>query len=92
MLCFPGTSFLTGSVVDSREELAGASLNSGTLSSTRFSLNSANHSGISGNRSIRANSLSPIFLMLLSFWVAPATGLPLLVHLHAHFVLLLDAL
>ena len=62
--CFPGISFLTGSVVDSREELAGASLTSETLS---FSLNSANHSGNSGNRSIRANSLSPFFICFCLF-------------------------
>ena len=36
---------LTGSIDDSREELAGASLYSGTLSSTRFSLNSCTESG-----------------------------------------------
>ena len=50
--------FPRGSEADSREELAGASLCAGTLSSTRFSVNSSNHSGRSRNKSPRASSVS----------------------------------
>ena len=49
MLCLPETTFPRGSDAESREELAGASLCSGRLSSTRFSVNSSNHSGRSRN-------------------------------------------
>ena len=47
----PPTIFIkaSGSEADSREELAGASLWIGTLSSTRFSVKSSNHSGRSRN-------------------------------------------
>ena len=62
---------LTGSIDDSREELAGASLYSGTLSSTRFSLNSCNHSGKSDNGSPPASSLSSF---LLEFGVLVGLG------------------
>ena len=54
VLCLPDTTFLSGSEADSREELAGASLCAGTLLSTRFSVNSSNHSGRSRNTSPRA--------------------------------------
>ena len=59
----PDTTFTRGSGADSREELAGASLCSGTLSSTRFSVNSCKHSDKSSNRFSRTLSLSffPIF-------------------------------
>ena len=48
-LCPPKSTLLVGvgSKDGSREELACESLRSGTLSSTRFSLNSCNHSGMS---------------------------------------------
>ena len=49
MLCLPDTTFARGSEDNSREELAGASRCSGTLSSTRFSVNSSNHSGITAS-------------------------------------------
>ena len=46
--------FLSGSEADSREELAGASLCAGTLSSTRCSVISFNQSNRSRDRSLRA--------------------------------------
>ena len=54
----PDTTFSRGSDADSREELAGASLCAGTLSSTRFSVNYSNHSGKSSNGFPRTLSLS----------------------------------
>ena len=60
-----GTTFVRGSAADSREELAGASLSSGKLSSTRCSVDSSNHSRRSRNGSPRAFSLS---LFLFCFW------------------------
>ena len=62
MVCLPDTTFPRGREADSREELAGASLCSGTLSPTSFSLNSCSHSGISelnGARPESANNGSP---------------------------------
>ena len=50
-LCLPEITFLSGSEADSREELAGASLYAGTLSSTRLSVNYSNHSGRSRDKS-----------------------------------------
>ena len=59
-----------GSKDGSREELACESLHSGTLSSTRFSLNSCSHSGISEqNGSLVSFSWSSFFLVL-DFWLA----------------------
>ena len=60
-LCLPKSALLVGvgSKDDPWEELACESLRSGTLSSTRFSLNSCSHSGISEfNRSHRSKSWS----------------------------------
>ena len=59
------TTFPSRSEADSREEFAGASLCSGTLSSTRFSVNCSYHSGKSRNRSLRADSVSS-FLSVFS--------------------------
>ena len=56
-LYLPNTTFPLGSETDSGEELAGASLCSGTRSSTRFSVNPSNHSVMSRNRSPRADLL-----------------------------------
>ena len=58
---FSRNAVLTHSVGGSREELAGGSPCSGTLSSTRFSLNSYNHPGNSRNAFRRARLLSPFF-------------------------------
>ena len=54
----PGTTFLSGSEADSREELAGESLCIGTLSSVRFSVNSCKRSGRSCNGSPSTSSLT----------------------------------
>ena len=67
MLSLPDTTFPRGSENDLREELAGASQCSGTLSSTRFSVNSSNHSGRSRNGFLRTPSLSSfLFGFLIS--------------------------
>ena len=76
-LCLPKSTLLldVGSKDTSWEEPAWESLCSGTLSSTRFSLNSCSHSGISelerpesaNNRSLR--SLLGSFLFVFGFWV-----------------------
>ena len=57
ILCIPDTTSARGSEADSQEELVGVSLRAGTLSSTRFSINSSNHSGRSRNGSHRTPSL-----------------------------------
>ena len=64
ILCWSDTTFPRGSGADSREELAGASLCAGTLSSTRFSGNSCNHSDTSRDGCPRALSM-PFVLSLL---------------------------
>ena len=74
--CACPITLLRGSEPDSREELAGASLCSGTLSSTRLSVNSSNHSGRSRNGFPRTFSLSPFFFVLFfGFCWFMATGL-----------------
>ena len=68
-LCLPKSTLLVGvgSQDGSWEELACESLRSGTPSSTRFSLNSCSHSGISEqNGSHRSNSWSSFFIW---FWI-----------------------
>ena len=64
ILCLPDTTVPRGSEDDSREELAGASPWAGTLSSTRFSVNSCNHSGRWRTGSHRTLSM-PLVLSLL---------------------------
>ena len=64
---YPDTTFARSFEDNSREEL-GASRCSGTLSSTRFSVNSSEHSGRSRNGFLRTPSLS--FL----FWFSVSTG------------------
>ena len=68
-------SFLTDSTGDSRKELAGAPRCSGTLPHKRFTLNSCNHSGNSGNRFLRASSLSS-FSSVLVFLVGSGDRSP----------------
>ena len=63
ILCLPDTTFPRDSEADSREKLAGASPWAGPLSSTRFSVNSLNHSGRSRNGFHRTVSLSPILFV-----------------------------
>ena len=53
------------SEADSREELAGASLCPGTLSSTSFSVNSPNHSDRSRNGSHRTLSMLLVLSLLV---------------------------
>ena len=74
ILCLPDTTFPRGSWADSREELAGASLWAETLSSTRLSVNSSNHSGRSRNGFLRTVSLSP-FLFVFSVSAGSCDGL-----------------
>ena len=68
------TTFTRGPEADSREELAGASLRAGTLSSARFSVNSCNHPGRSSNGFPRTFSLSPFFISFFQYLVVHATG------------------
>ena len=75
MLFLPDTTFLNGSEAASREELAGASLCTGTLSSTRCSVNSSNRSGRSRNGSPRTVSLSS-FLCVFSVSVGSGDRSP----------------
>ena len=56
ILCFRDTTFAPNSEVNSCEEVE-ASRCSGTLSSTRFSLNAYSHSGRSRDESPRTSSL-----------------------------------
>ena len=67
ILCLPDTTFARGSESNSLEELE-ASRCSGTLSSTRFSVNSSSHSGRSRDGSLRTYSLSFLF----GFLIAPS--------------------
>ena len=71
-LCLPKSSLLldVGSKNVSLEELACESLCSGTLSSTRFSLNSCSHSGISelNGAGFAANNGSPRSVISSTFW------------------------
>ena len=60
ILCLPDTTFAHGSESNSWEELE-ASRCSGTLTETRFSVNSSSHSGRSRNGSPRTSSLSFLF-------------------------------
>ena len=75
MLCLSDTTLLGGSGCDSREELAGGSLNDGTRSSTRFSVNSdRSRKGFPLTRSVS------LLLFLFSVSVdsckwSPSTGL-----------------
>ena len=69
------TTFPCGSEAGSREELVGASLYDGTLSSTTFSGNTSNNSGKSRNGSHRIVVLILIlFFVFCWFWrrVSPA--------------------
>ena len=61
----PDTTFPRGSEADSREEPAGASLCSGTLSTTRFSMNSSDHSGRSRNGSLPTLSMLLVVSLLV---------------------------
>ena len=63
ILCLPDTTFARGSEDSSREEL-GASRCSGTLPSTRFSVNSSNHSG----RSRNGSPVLRCYPFFFSFW------------------------
>ena len=79
ILFVPDTILLTGSEADSWEELAGASVCSGTLSSTRFSVNSSNHSGRSCN-GFRVPARCPHFIFGFAvfcwFWRQVSLCLP----------------
>ena len=74
ILWLPDTTFLSGSEAGLRKELAGASLCAGTLSSTRFSVNSSNHSGMSRPVPTRC----PHVYLCFRFLLVLATGLPVL--------------
>ena len=65
IVCLPDTTFARSSEDNSWEEL-GACRCSGTLSSTRFSLNSSTHSGTSRNGSLRIPLLS-FFIRVFGF-------------------------
>ena len=79
-----------GSKDGSWEEVACESLCWGTLSSTRFSLHSCSHSGMSEfNRSLRSRSWSS-FLLVLDFWLAWSTSLPVLAFQHVYLTQLRD--
>ena len=65
ILCLPDTTFARSPESNSREELE-ASRCSGTLSSTRFSVNSSSHSGRSRKVSPRTSSLSFFLGFLIS--------------------------
>ena len=69
-------TFPRGSADNSWEELAGASLRAGTVSSTRFSVNSSNHSGRSRNGFLRTSSRCLHFCLVFWFLLVHATGLP----------------
>ena len=99
-LRLPNSAFLTGSQDCSWEELACESLCSGTLSSTRFSLNSCSHSGMSEYGSPRTCSWSSfLFVFFFGFWLVHVTtllmfqkwtGLLMLVYPQFHLTRLLD--
>ena len=79
-----------GSRDSSWEEQACESLCSGTLSATRFSLNSCSHSGMAEhNGSLRSKSWSS-FLLGWDFWLAWSTGLSVLSFQHVRLTQILD--
>ena len=88
MLCLPGTTFARGAEGNSLEEV-GASRCSGTLSSTRFSLNSSSRSGRSRNGYPNTPSLS--FWFGFSVSAGSRDEFPHLHHSHSHFLLMRDA-
>ena len=91
-LCLPKSSLVAdeGSKDSSWEELACESLCSGTLSSTRFSLNYCSHSGISEhNGSLRSILWSSFLFGLLFGWLW-STSLPVLSLQHVYSTQLLD--
>ena len=80
-LCLPKSALLAGvgSKDGSWEELACESLGSGTPSSTRCSLFSCSHFGMSEwHGSPCTRSWSSVFIWFLDFWLAWLTGLPVL--------------
>ena len=76
ILCLPDTTFTRGSEADSREELASASLCSGTLSSTRFSVKTSNHSGKSRNGFLSVPSRCLVFCFGFGFSSGSRDGSP----------------
>ena len=98
-LCLPKSALLAGSGDNPWEELACESLRSGTLSFTRFSLNSSSHSRISEwHGSPRTGSWSSL---LFGFWilvglvnnsceVSEDYGSPVLAFPHVHLTRLRD--
>ena len=93
ILCLPepDTTFTRGSEADSPEELAGASLWAGTLSSTRFSqvilTILADHA-----TGLPVSSHCLYFYLSVGFLLVHATGLPVLCYSYFHFLLMRDAL
>ena len=84
------TTVLSGSEADSREELAGASLCAGTLSSTMFSVNSSDHSGRSRNKF----PVRPRCLHFCWFSVSAGScdGCPVLRYSYSQFLMMRDAM
>ena len=83
------TTFLSGSEADSREELAGASLCAGTLTSTKCSVN---YSSQSGTQQVSPYRLDVLIFVFVRFLLVLATSLFMLGCWYSHFDVFLDVM